>query len=315
MENPSARLLHLLTLLQARRHWGGAELCRRLEVSPRTLRYDIAKVRDLGYVVHADPGVGGGYALQPGDTLPPLALDDEEAIATAIGLRSAAGVPGIGEPATTALVKLEQVMPWRLRGRINALRTYTESAGETQPPVNAHALVFLTGACQEQRRVRFDYTGNRTTTSRREVEPYRLIQMGQRWYLHAWDPARADWRSFRLDRIRLIEPAGARFVARQPPPPSTLGTATDAYYAQHHAVVLVAASIDAVRRRLPDRVPVEPVDDDRCRVHATGESPFGLALNLLAIDEDFTVEDASPDVRDALAMLGDRIAASRASVG
>lgn len=311
MENPSARLLRLLTLLQARTRWTGPELCDRLRVSARTLRYDIDKLRGLGYPVHADAGVGGGYALQPGGNLPPLQLDDDEAIAMAIGLRSAAGVPGLGESAATALMKLEQVMPWRLRGRVTAVRTFTASAGESGTRTDPDVVAFLTGACRDRRRIRFDYPTSGSSdgaTSRREVEPYRLVQMDRSWYLQAFDPSRDDWRTFRLDRMHLLRPEGARFAARVAPPPSTLRTSVDAYYARHRAVVVVEAPTETVTQRLPAQVPVERVDDDRCRVHASGQSPEALALNLVMIDQPFVIEDASPSVLTALQALGDRIA-------
>lgn len=310
MENPSARLLRLLTLLQTRSRWPGPELCGRLHVSARTLRYDIDKLRSLGYLVHAETGVGGGYALQPGGDLPPLQLDDDEAIAMVIGLRSAASVPGIGEAATSALLKLEQVMPWRLRGRVNTVSTFTASAGESGPRTNPDAVTFLTGACRDQRRVRFDYVTTGGAKTHREVEPYRLVQMDQSWYLHAFDPSRDDWRTFRLDRMSVKRPEGARFVAREAPPPSSLQTDADNYFARHRAVVLVEAPAEAVTRRLPALVPVERIDDRRCHVHATGESPQALALNLVLIDQPFVVEDATPSVRTALDTLSDRIIAA-----
>lgn len=312
MESPSARLLRLLTLLQTRSHWPGPELCDRLQVSARTLRYDIDKLRGLGYPVHAETGVGGGYALQPGGTLPPLQLDDDEAVAMVVGLRAAAGLPGLGEAATSALVKLEQVMPWRLRGRVTTVRTFTASAGEIGPRTTPDAVAFLTGACRDRRRVRFDYVASGEATTRREVEPYRLVQMDRAWYLQAFDLARDDWRTFRLDRMDLKRPEGARFAAREAPPPSSLRTSADAYYARHRAVVLVDAPAETVTRRLPAQVPVEPVSDRRCRVHATGESPPALALNLVMIDQPFVVEDATPSVRAALATLSGRLLAAAA---
>lgn len=310
MTNPSARLLRLLTLLESRSRWPGPELRDRLGVSARTLRYDMDKLRSLGYPVHAEPGVGGGYALQPGDNLPPLQLGDEEAIALAIGLRVAAGVPGLGVAAATALIKLEQVMPWRLRGRVSAVRSFTATTGDGGPATDPDTIAFLTGACRDRRQVRFDYTGVDGATSPREVEPYRLVQLSRQWYLQAFDPSRDDWRSFRLDRMALRRPAGARFRARRAPPASSLPARTDAYYARHRAVVLVDAPIEIVARRLPAQVPVEPVAEDRCRVHATGESPEALAINVLMLDQAFVLEDASAGVLEAFRRLGERIAAA-----
>ena len=312
MENPSARLLRLLTLLQARSRWTGPELCDRLGVSARTLRYDMAKLRELGYPVHAEAGIGGGYALQPGGKLPPLQLDDDEAVAMAIGLRAATGVAGLGESAATALIKLEQVLPWRLRGRVGTLRRFTDSVGEGGPRTDPDVVVFLTGACRDQRTIRFDYATRDGATSRREVEPYRLVQMGRRWYLLAFDPARNDWRNFRLDRMTVRRPEGARFAPRDAPDPARLLANTDAYYQRHRATVVVEAPVDVVTQRLPRAVPVEWVDDSRSRVYATGETPYNVAVNLLLIDQAFSVEEASADVLDALRTLGARVAAALA---
>jgi predicted DNA-binding transcriptional regulator YafY len=310
MENPSARLLRLLTLLQARPRWTGPELCERLGVSARTLRYDMAKLRDLGYHVQAEPGVAGGYSLRPGDTLPPLHLTDDEAVAMAIGLRAASGVAGLGESAATALAKLEQLLPRRLRGRVTTLVAFTASVGQSGPAVDPDLVVFLTGACRDRRRVRFDYTARDGSVSRREVEPYRLVQMGHRWYLMAYDLGRADWRSFRLDRLQVRRPEGARFTPREAPDPTTLLANTDAYFRRHRATVLVQAPAEVVAQRLPPAVPVEWVGDAVCRVHASGETPYHLAVNLLLIDRDFTVEQAPAEVVDALRTLGERITAA-----
>jgi len=288
-------------------------LCDRLGVSARTLRYDMAKLRDLGYRVQAEPGIAGGYRLVPGDTLPPLQLDDDEAVAMAIGLRAASGVAGLGESAATALAKLEQLLPRRLRGRVTTLVSFTAAVGPTGPAIDPDLVVFLTGACRDHRRVRFDYAARDGSASRREVEPYRLVQMGHRWYLLAYDPGRAGWRSFRLDRMRVHRPEGARFVPREAPDPTSLLASADAYFRRHRATVLVRAPVDVVAQRLPASVPVEWVDPALCRVHASGETPYQLAVNLLLIDQDFMVEQAPAEVIDALRTLGERIAAAVAT--
>lgn len=309
MTNPSARLLQLLNLLQSRTRWPGPELATRMGVSARTLRYDIAKLRDLGYEVQSETGVVGGYALQAGSTLPPLLLEDDEAVAMAVGLRLAAGgTAGVGEAAVTALAKLEQVLPWRLRGRMSALRTFTDTADRYGPGTEPTDVVFLTGACRDQRRVRFDYADRHGTTSQRDVEPYRLVQSGGRWYLLAFDPQRADWRHFRLDRMTVKQPAGARFRPQVAPPSQALVDNIDAMYRRHWADAIVAAPAEVVSARLPAVVPVEVVDDNRCRVRATGDTAETVATNLLLISQDFVVEDASPDVLDALRVLAVRIA-------
>lgn len=255
VDNPSARLLRLLTLLQSRTRWSGPELAERLRVSARTLRYDVDKLRRLGYPVHGGSGVAGGYQLRAGTTLPPLLLDDEEAVAMAIGLRLAAGSGGdLGESATTALAKLDQVLPRRLLGRVAALRHYTASVTQTGGrSVDPDLVVFLTAACRDRQRVRFDYTTSDAQTSRREVEPYRVLQLDGRWYLTAFDPDRDDWRSFRLDRLDMKKPAGARFTARAAPEPAALLESINAMFGKYRAIAVVGAppnrSRPAYRRR------------------------------------------------------------------
>ncbi|MGW4065300.1 helix-turn-helix transcriptional regulator [Amycolatopsis sp. NPDC004747] len=301
MPNPTSRLLALLTLLQTRPSWTGAELAERLEVSPRTVRYDIRKLRDLGYPVEAIPGVAGGYRLRAGTSMPPLQLDDDEAVAALIALRTATGSAELGEAAGTALVKLEQVLPRRLRGRVSALRQYTEAA-RAPGGVDPELLVFLAGACRDHRRVRFAHQG-----ALREVEPHRVVQVGRRWYLVAFDPARDGWRQFRLDRMAVKRPEGARFVPREAPSAADVVRGIDSVFARHRAVVLVDAPAAEITARLPSSVPVELVDAERCRVHATGESPRALALNLLMLDADFVVEESTPELDAALATLRRRL--------
>lgn len=310
MANPSARLLKLLTLLQSRPRWTGPELAERLGVGARTLRYDVDKLRRLGYPVHGEQGIAGGYQLRAGTALPPLLLDDDEAVAMAIGLRLATGGGGeLGESAATALAKLEQVLPRRLHGRVTALRSYTASVPRGGRLVDPDVIVFLTAACRDRVRVRFDYTSRDGRTARRQVEPYRVLHLGGRWYLTAFDPDRDDWRSFRLDRLEVKKPAGARFTPRSAPEPSALLDAIDAAHQKHHAVVVVAAPAEDVARRLPTSVPVEPVDAERCRVFATGDTAYNLAVNLLMLDQGFTLERASDELRSALRTISQRTAA------
>lgn len=314
MDSPTIRLLRLLTLLQSRGRWTGPELAERLEVSPRTLRYDIAKLRELGYSVRAGTGVAGGYALGPGDTMPPLLLDDSEAVALVIGLRLAASGT-VGDAAATALVKLSQVMPWRLQGQVDTLREFTANAESDAVTIDPDVLVMLSMACRDRELVRFDYTASDGSTSRREVEPSRLVQMGRHWYLTAFDVARHDWRSFRLDRLESGRPGGQRFAPRAAPDPSALAASTDAVFRRFGATALVQAPADVVRGRLPAVVPVEAVDDATCRVGATGASAFALATNLILLDQDFTVEEtaAAPAVVAALDTIGRRAAHAAAT--
>ncbi|MDX5574184.1 YafY family protein, partial [Streptomyces sp. ID01-9D] len=215
MLETSARLLRLLSLLQAHRDWSGADLADRLGVTPRTVRRDVDKLRELGYPVNASRGTGGGYQLGAGAELPPLLLDDEEAVAVAVGLRTAAGhgIEGIGESSVRALAKLEQVLPNRLRRRVGALGAFTVPMlhGPEASAVDPGVLTELAGACRDAERLRFAYRTHDGEDSRRTVEPHRLVCTERRWYLVAWDLERADWRTFRVDRITPTPPHGPRF--------------------------------------------------------------------------------------------------------
>ena len=204
MVQTSARLLALLSLLQVRREWTGQELADRLEVGPRTIRRDVDKLRSLGYPIEAAPGVAGGYRLGAGGELPPLLLDDAEAVAVAVGLRSAASgsIAGIEETSIRALAKLEQVLPGRLRRRVSALGDATSAFTFDGPRIDAELLATLAGACRDCVRVRFAYVARDERSSQRQVEPAALVHSGTRWYLVAFDLDRDDWRTFRIDRIR-----------------------------------------------------------------------------------------------------------------
>ena len=219
MKETSARLLRLLTLLQVRRVWSGHEIADRFGVTPRTVRRDFDKLRALDYPVTAVKGLGGGYSLGVGAHLPPLLLDDEEAVAIAITLRTAAtsGVTGIGETALRALLKLEQVLPSRLRSRVNAVQLSTVNAARSGPTVDAALLTSIGAACRDHLRLRFEYAGLGNASSQRVTEPSELITWQSRWYLVAWDVDRGDWTAFQVDRIRLRPPAGPRFNPRKPP--------------------------------------------------------------------------------------------------
>jgi predicted DNA-binding transcriptional regulator YafY len=220
MANTSARMLRLLSLLQTHRYWPGSELADRLEVSARTLRRDVDRLRELGYPVDAARGVAGGYQLQAGAAMPPLLLDDEEAVAIAVGLRSAAAgaVAGFEETSVRALAKVIQLLPPRLRRRIDALQAVTTPGVFGGGPVlDAFVLTTLAMACRGEERLRFAYAPREGDPARRHVEPHRLVSLGRRWYLVAWDLERGDWRSFRVDRLSAPEPTGARFRPRELP--------------------------------------------------------------------------------------------------
>lgn len=214
MKETSARLLRLLSLLQTRRDWSGAELADKLAITPRTVRRDVDRLRDLGYPVDATVGVGGGYRLGAGAEMPPLQLDDEEVLAVALSLQSGAtgSVVGIGEASMRALAKLRQIMPSRLRHRLESLSIDVVPREPAASAVDASVLSAIASVCHNHERLRFDYSTHDGTQSRREVEPYRLVRSGVRWYLVAWDLAREDWRSFRVDRMEPKIPTGPRFT-------------------------------------------------------------------------------------------------------
>jgi predicted DNA-binding transcriptional regulator YafY len=310
MLRTSARLLRLLSLLQVRAAWSGAELADELGVTARTVRNDIQRLRDLGYPVHASPGVGGGYRLGAGAALPPLLLDDEEAVAVAVGLRSAAGggVTDIQETSIRALAKLEQVLPSRLRHRVQALQAATVEVPAPGPTVDAAVLTALASACRDHQRLRFDYRDHDGSASVRSVEPHRLVHDRGRWYLVAWDSDRADWRTFRADRIQPRIPTGPRFVPREPPGGDVVtylqrgvGSATWRYRAR----VRVHAPAAVVAGRLPPAVLVDAVDEHTCIIDAGSDTPQMLAVYLGMLDVDFDV-DGPPELVEQLATLAAR---------
>ena len=219
MKETSARLLRVLTLLQIRRTWSGEEIADRLGVTSRTVRRDMEKLRDLDYPVRGVKGLGGGYRLGVGAQLPPLLLDDEEAVAVAITLRIAAisGITNIGETALRALIKLEQVMPPKLRGRVKSLQLSAMQTMGGAPTVNAELLTTIGAACRDHLRLMFGYSELGGVTSDRVAEPHELITWGSRWYLVAWDVNRSEWSTFSLDRIHLRAAGGPHFAPRRMP--------------------------------------------------------------------------------------------------
>jgi predicted DNA-binding transcriptional regulator YafY len=311
MVDPSARLLRLLSLLQSQRDWTSTELAGRLHVTARTIRHDVARLRDLGYPVDARPGVAGGYRLGRGAALPPLLLDDEEAVAVAVGLRTAASgsVAGIEETSVRALAKLQQILPSRLRHRVSAFGSYALPVPTRGPQVDPDVLTVVALACRDHEQLRFDYRNHSGGSSRRRVEPHRLVNDQRRWYLLAWDLERDDWRTFRVDRVEPRPPTGPRFTPRTLPPDAEIaarvqrgvGEATWRYRAR----VVVHASADHVRARMPIPVEVVPLGDDRCVFEPGSDHPEMLALYLGLLEADFTVVD-SPALVDALVALTSR---------
>jgi predicted DNA-binding transcriptional regulator YafY len=312
MLQTSARLLRLLALLQSAHEWTGPELARRLEVSPRTVRADIERLRELGYPVDGIRGRTGGYRLGSGSALPPLLLEDDEAVAVAIGLRTASsgGIEGIEESSLRALVKLEQVLPSRLRHRVSSMHGATLAIPSSGPSVSSDTLTAIARAIRQREQLRFDYNGFDGSRSRRSVEPHRLVHARGRWYLVAWDPARDDWRTFRADRLSVKIPNGPRFRPRDEPPGGLVqhverGLGAAAW--QYRASPIVHAPAATIAARVPPAVVVEPVDDTSCVAHVGADNPYVLALWLGMLGADFEVEGA-PELQDALQTLAGRFA-------
>ena len=312
--NTSARMLRLLSLLQTHRYWLGGELSERLDVSPRTLRRDVDRLRELGYVVDAVRGVAGGYQLRAGGQLPPLLLEDEEAVAIAVSLQGSAagGTPGMEETAVQALTKVIGLMPPRLRRQMDALRSQTERLPwSTGPALDPALLSTLAQACRDSEPIHFTYTAKDAEPTDRWVEPHRMVSMGRRWYLVAYDRDRQDWRSFRVDRITAPRTSGQTFRPRELP-------AAD-------ALSFVQAGI----RRMPQRYAVRVVFDTEPAVVRAVAGHWGavsggahgtvLEMNvdtldwpmfmLGAIDADFTVE-SPPELAAAVAGAAARFARS-----
>jgi predicted DNA-binding transcriptional regulator YafY len=294
MANTSSRTLRLLSLLQTHRHWPGIELAERLGISARTLRRDVDRLRELGYPVSAQRGVDGGYQLAAGAAMPPLLLDDEEAVALAIGLRAAAqaAVAGIEESSVRALIKLEQVMPPRLRRRVEALRAATVPAvWASGPSVDAGALTAVAQACRDEERLRFAYTAQNGEQTNRHVEPHRLVSLGRRWYLVAFDMTRQDWRSFRLDRLEHPRSTGLRFPPRPLPAADAAAFVRASFGSTPPQVVeaLVHAPAATVRVRVGQWATVEDVDEHSCQLSITADNLDWPTLALGTIGADFEV--------------------------
>lgn len=322
MVETSARLLRLLSLLQTRREWSGADLARRLGVSARTVRRDVDRLRGLGYPVDAEPGTGGGYRLGAGAELPPLLLDDDEAVAVAVGLRTAAGhgIEGIGETSVRALAKLEQVLPHRLRRRVGALNAVTVPMlrGAREDAVDPAVLTELAHLCRDAERLRFAYRDHDGAESRRTVEPHRLVCTEHRWYLVAWDLDRADWRTFRVDRIAPRPPHGPRFVPRDPPAEDlaayvSQGVSTRAY-ATHAVLRLLVPLEEAARRVSPSTGTLRADGPDRCVLRTGAASPEVMVMHLLMLGFEFEVLEPA-ELTGAIRAARDRLARSLARGG
>ncbi|KJS60724.1 YafY family protein [Streptomyces rubellomurinus] len=311
MTDTPARLLTLLSLLQTPREWPGSELAERLGVSPRTIRRDIDRLRDLGYPVQATLGAVGGYRLVAGTAMPPLLLDDEEAVAIAVGLRAAAGhaVVGIEEASVRALGKLLQVLPSRLRHRVGTLNTATLPLPGDGPTVDPEDLTVLANAVANRERLRFAYRAYDGAETRRLVEPERLVSAGRRWYLVGYDLDRDDWRLFRVDRLSEPFATGARFTPR-PLPAEDAAAFVASKLRRPSAAVEVVATVHAparsVRARFkPNDSEIEPIDEHSCRLRSRADSLEYTAMRLLMLDCAFEVHEP-PELRAHLRGLAER---------
>ncbi|MFG2513315.1 helix-turn-helix transcriptional regulator [Streptomyces sp. NPDC048584] len=309
-----ARLLTLLSLLQTPREWPGGELADRLGVSRRTVRRDIDRLRELGYPVQATLGTDGGYRLVAGKAMPPLVLDDEEAVAIAVGLRAGAGhaLEGVDEASVRALAKLEQVLPGRLRHRVSTLQAattpLTSGDGATIAP---ETLIVMASTVAGRERLRFAYRAADGTGSRRVTEPYRLVSTGRRWYLVAYDLDRADWRTFRVDRVSDPFATGARFTPRELPTGSAaefLRRSMRRAHESYDMTVTFAAPAESVASRLPAWLgPPEPLTDTSCRLRVTvSDAKEWMAVRLGMLGYDFTVQEPA-ELVEAVRELGARL--------
>ncbi|MGV9255422.1 helix-turn-helix transcriptional regulator [Streptomyces sp. NPDC003697] len=322
MLETSARLLRLLSLLQAHREWSGPELAERLGVTPRTVRRDVDRLRELGYPVNASPGTGGGYRLGAGAQLPPLLLDDDEAVAVAVGLRTAAGqgIEGIGETSVRALAKLEQVLPGRLRRRVGALNAVTVPMlrGPQPSAVDPAVLTELAQLCRDAERLRLEYRSHDGTLTRRTVEPHRLVCTERRWYLVAWDLDRDDWRTFRVDRVTPRPPHGPRFTPRTPPADDlaayvSKGVSTHAY-AAHATVRLLVPLAEAAERVSPSAGTLEADGPGACVLRTGAATLDVMVVHVMMTGLPFEVLEPA-ELTEAIRSARDRLDAALARSG
>jgi predicted DNA-binding transcriptional regulator YafY len=320
MLETSVRVLRVLALLQQRREWAGGELAARLGVTTRTVRNDVDRLRQLGYRVDAVTGPGGGYRLGSGAALPPLVLDDDEAVAVAVGLRAAAAgsVAGIEDASLRALTKLERTLPKRLRPRVDALRSATVSAAGGGPVVDLDTLTRIASAAHGHERLRFAYAAHNQETSVRDVEPHTLVYTGRRWYLLAWDTDRGDWRTFRADRITPLPPGPVvqRFVPREPPggdaAAHVLRGVTSAPFRYRVRIRFDVAAAVIAERSTPTSGRITPLGEDACELATGTDSLYELMTYIGKFEVPFTVLEP-PELRDFLRSLAGRYAQAAGS--
>jgi predicted DNA-binding transcriptional regulator YafY len=313
MAETSARLLSLLSLLQTPREWPGPELARRLSVTTRTVRNDVERLRRLGYPVEATRGAVGGYRLSAGAAMPPLLLEDDEAVAIVVSLRTATGgaVEGLEETSLRALTKLQQVLPPRLSRRVDALASHTlrVSGQRRGPQVDGGLLAQLAAAARDREILRFRYSDHSGSGSQRRVEPYRLVSWGRRWYLVAFDTERGDWRTFRVDRMAAASTGGHRFSLRPLPAEDIAGyvaARTRQVQMKFTGRVIVHLPATDVEARMGSwSGSIEPLGPGSCLLQLGGRSAEDLAFWLGVLDADFEVQD-SPELAAAVRRVADR---------
>jgi predicted DNA-binding transcriptional regulator YafY len=313
MSETSSRLLQLLSLLQGRRDWPGNELAARLEVSARTIRRDMDRLRNLGYPVESLSGPAGGYRLHAGSAMPPLLLDDEEAIAIAVGLRTAAraSVSGMEETSVRALVKLEQVLPAHLRRRVAALSSATFTLPVSGPTVDPQHLTAIAATCRDCECLRFGYRSRDGTDSRREVEPHALVNHGRRWYVVAWDRRRRGWRTFRVDRLSKPASTGVRFTQRKLPVKDAAAYVEQSIQGRPNRFE-ARVTLHSAAQQIADRIPayagtIEPIDANTCRYTTSDDDLSWLALRIAMLGVDFEVHEP-PELFEHLRTLALRLA-------
>ncbi|WP_200947421.1 YafY family protein [Pseudoxanthomonas sp. Root65] len=316
MLSTSNRLLRLLSLMQSRRHWTGAELSQRLEVDRRTLRRDVERLRELGYPIDASPGLGGGYRLGAGSAMPPVLLEDDEAVAVAVALRTAAASVGrMEDTALRLLSKLDQWLPARLRKRASALYSVTLSLAGGVPTSDVDALLRIAGACRDGFRLRMQYRDRSQRASERLIEPLRLVHTGSRWYLVAWDLKREDWRTFRVDRVQSLHDTGTQFPPREFPGDVAdyVAKSITQPFTRYQVRLRLPGSIEDQAARVPTWCGIlEAGDAQHCLLELGAESLDGLLALMALIGPDFEIVDDRgllPELRAASARLGDALAA------
>jgi predicted DNA-binding transcriptional regulator YafY len=315
MGDTTSRALRLLSLLQSRRVWTGPELMSRLDVSERTLRRDIDRLRELGYEVGSISGPSGGYQLHAGADIPPLLLDDDEAMAIAVSLLTAAGgtIEGLEETSVRALTKLEHVLPPRIRRRIATLQTAVVPLVRAWVTVDSEVLTAVAQACRDHERLRFEYQRRDGEQTERHVEPHQLVSINQRWYLLAYDRDREDWRTFRLDRVK--DPWGTRIGFDPRPIPG--GSAAEYVERSLRSMPMryqVVATVHAPASEIESKfrhgeAEVEPLGDDSCTVRLQGDALEWLAFTLIWLGAGFTI-DQPPELIDYVGNLSHRLADS-----